>query len=83
MEKRTKDLTPAEILAFEKEELRLWMDRIMRRLYKLVDRTVYDRLTRDFVLASQGGINFVKRGLIQLVQVIKERWQEPALHVVK
>ncbi len=83
MEKKTKDLAPEEILAFEKHELEHWMNRVMSRLFLLVEREVYNKLSRDFVLVCRGGIDYAKRGLIQLVKVIQEKWPETSLHVIR
>jgi hypothetical protein len=76
--KRTKDLTPEEILAFQKKEFEHWMNRVMNRLYKLLEGGhEYKRLAREFVHTCRGGIEFAKKGLIQLVRVIQEKWTEP------
>ncbi len=83
MEKRTKDLTPEEILAFKAAELQHWMNRVMNRLYTLVEQETYFRLSREFVNTCRGGINYAKQGLIQLVKVIQEKWQYTSLHVVQ
>ncbi len=83
--RRTKDLTEEEIKSFNREELQHWMNRVMMRLFQLVDRATYDRMTKEFILLSKGGDEFIKKGLIQLVAVIKARWQDayPPLRAVK
>lgn len=82
--KRTKDLTPEEINAFDDNELQHWMNRIMARLHGLVDKKTYSRLARDFVVASGGGNEFIKKCLIQFVELIKSRWpkEDPPLRLV-
>lgn len=80
--KRTKDLTEEEILKFDKQQLVEWMNRVMARLNKLIDRQSYDRLTRQYVSVCRGGLEYAKRGLVQLVKIIREKWQDPPLRIV-
>ena len=86
-EKRTKDLTEEEILRFNRDELEQWMKRVMARLYKLVEKKHYEQLTDRFVALCERGIDHTRKGLIELVKVIQEKWLEPApsthLQVVK
>ena len=81
--KRTKDLTEEEILNFKTVELKQWMQRVMTRLHILLEREAYEKLARHYVDVCRGGIDYAKRGLIQLVKVIQEKWQEPNLSVVQ
>ncbi len=76
--KRTKDLTEAEILQFKSRELKHWMERVMARLHKLVEKAQYDQLTDRFVTLCQLGIKHARKGLVELVKVIQEKWQDPA-----
>ena len=82
-EKRTKDLLEEDILQFNRVELKKWMSRVMARLYKLVGKRQYTKLTSRFIALCERGIEHARKGLIELVNVIKERWQEPQLYVVQ
>jgi hypothetical protein len=83
-EKRTWELTKEEILSMGARELRSWMTRVMNRLWKLVDRETYDRLTNPFIVACRGGLEYARKGLIELVKVIKNKMatSRPTLRVV-
>ena len=85
--KRTKDLTAEEILQFKRSELKHWMERVLARLYKLLDGRYYAELAAKYVAICSRGIEHAKRGLIELVKVVQKEWLEPAqpthLHVVR
>ena len=83
MRKLTKDLTEAEILGFDTTDLTHWMQRVMARLYKLLDKATYENLAVNYVLTCRGGIDYAKRGLVQLVKVIQEKWTGPHLSTVQ
>ena len=82
-EKRTKDLQEEEILKFNRFELEKWMSRVMARLYKLIDKSEYHRLSSHYVAMCSRGIEHAKRGLVALVNVIKANWPklEPQTHL--
>jgi len=82
--KRTWELTPEEILSMKRKELESLMTRVMNRLWKLVDHETYDRLTRPFIVACRGGLEYAREGLVQLVEVIKTKMatSRPSLRVV-
>lgn len=82
-EKRTKDLTEAEILSFKPDELEKWMHRVMARLYKLLAPPEYDQLVPEFVATCSRSVAHAKRALVGMVQIIKTLWTEPELQVVK
>jgi hypothetical protein len=82
-EKRTNQLTAEEIQQMEKGELPHWMNRIMSRLYKLVERPKYDELSKTLITVSRS-IQGIKSFLVGAVNLIKEIWppQGPRLHLV-
>ena len=85
--KQTKDLTAEEILQFKRSELKHWMERVLARLYQLLDGRHYLEIAAKYVAECSRGIEHAKRGLIVLVKVIQEKWRDPAptthLHVVR
>ncbi len=76
MTMRTWELTDETIEAFSRDDIKTWMDRIMRRLYTSVkDKSIYNNIASKLVLAARKSLSELKSVLIKAVFLIKEARQ--------
>ena len=76
MTMRTWELTDETIEAFSRDDIKTWMDRIMRRLYTSVkDKSIYNNIASKLVLAARKSLSELKSVLIKAVSLIKEARQ--------